>query len=104
MSSCPNAKRLNGGVRRGEPVVIYVDGLPVRTFKGETIAAALMADGRWTCQTHQGFPWGVFCNVGVCHGCLMTVDGKSGVKTCRTPVAEGCRVETRRIVRRGVPG
>jgi sarcosine oxidase subunit alpha len=98
------ATRLDSDLERGEPVVIYVDGRPVRAYKGETIATALMAAGHWVCQTHQSTPMGVFCNVGVCHGCLMTVDGKAGVKTCSTMVAEGCRVETRRIHRRESTG
>jgi hypothetical protein len=37
---------------RGEPVEIMVDGDPVQAYSGETVAAALMAAGRWTTQIH----------------------------------------------------
>ncbi len=86
--------------KRGPKITIYVDGSPLKAYEGETIATALLAAGRWTCQTREEKPAGVFCNIGVCHGCLMTVDGQSGVKTCTTYVSDGQRIETRRLARR----
>ena len=94
------AIRLDKEIERGQAVTIFVDGRPVKAFKGETIAAALIADGHRLCQTRNLQPMGVFCNIGICHGCLMTVNDKSGVKTCSTLVSEGCRIETRRVERR----
>ncbi|MGB2583393.1 MAG: 2Fe-2S iron-sulfur cluster-binding protein, partial [Dehalococcoidia bacterium] len=43
MSEEVGAKRLNSGIRRGERIEFYFDGQPLKAFKGETIAAALMA-------------------------------------------------------------
>jgi sarcosine oxidase subunit alpha len=93
-------KRLENDLLRGRPVIFYVDDQPIKAYEGETIAAALIADGRWTCQIRDARPSGVFCNIGVCHGCLMTVNGEYGVRTCQTPISEGCRVETRHIEQR----
>jgi len=92
--------RLEKEIERGDAVTIFVDGRPVKAYKGETIAAALIADGHWVCQTHNSRSMGVFCNIGICYGCVMTVNGKTGVKTCSTMVSDGCRIETRRIERR----
>ena len=92
-------KRLESGLLRGMRMFFYVDGQPVEAYEGETIAAALVADGRWVCQTRNDKPLGVFCNIGVCHGCLMKVNGEYGVRACQTPVTDGCRVETRHIER-----
>ena len=39
---------------RGEPVEIILDGDPVQAYSGETVAAALMAAGRWINQIHNG--------------------------------------------------
>ncbi len=86
--------------KRGSKVTIYVDGSPLEAYEGETIATSMLAADRLICQTHEEKPGGVFCNIGVCHGCLMTVDGQSGVKTCATNVQEGQRIETRRLERR----
>ena len=97
MTEQPKAIRLNGSEGRGRSVTIFLDGRPVKAFAGETIAAALMAHGHWVCQSDGDRELGVFCNIGVCHSCLMTVNGVSGVRTCKTLVSEGCTVETRRF-------
>lgn len=36
---------------------------------------------------------GLYCGMGVCFECMVTVDGRN-VRSCITPVAEGMRVET----------
>ena len=89
--------------KRGPKITIFLDGRPIEAYEGETIATALLAAGGETCQTREDKPTGVFCNIGVCHGCLMTVDGQSGVKTCATTVYDGQRIETRRFEPRRRP-
>jgi len=37
---------------------------------------------------------GLFCGMGVCFDCVVTVDGRAGVRACITPVADGMTVET----------
>jgi predicted molibdopterin-dependent oxidoreductase YjgC len=39
-------------------------------------------------------PRGLFCAIGHCTDCVMTVDGETNVRTCITPVKEGMRIET----------
>ncbi len=82
----------------GREVVIFLDGEPVAAREGEPVAAALYAAGMRTMRRarHGGEPRGPFCMIGRCTECCMTVDGVSNVRTCRTPVREGMRVETRR--------
>lgn len=92
-------KRLNQGIKRGEMVEIICDGQPIKAYRGETIATALMAAGHFIFRTLDDNPMGVYCNSGVCHSCLMKVNGVSGVRTCQTPVSEGCRVETQHFER-----
>jgi predicted molibdopterin-dependent oxidoreductase YjgC len=41
-----------------------------------------------------GTPRGVFCAIGRCTDCIMTVDGTPNVRTCVTPVKDGMIVET----------
>jgi len=85
-------------VERGRPLSFEVDGERVEACEGESIAAALLATGRrltrWTART--GEPRGYFCGMGVCHDCLVAVDGGPNVRACTTPVREGMRVELRR--------
>ena len=85
--------RLEKGIKRGKAVRIFVDGQPVPAYEGETIATALLAAGRLVSRTINDQPLGVYCNIGICHSCVMTVDGVPGVRICRTPVSDGLRVE-----------
>ncbi len=79
-------------------VTIYHDGRPVRAYEGEPVAAALEAMGIHTLRTtaRRGEPRGLFCAIGRCTDCVMTVDGVPNVRTCVTPAREGMRVETQR--------
>lgn len=80
---------------RPAPVAIEVDGAPLHAHPGESLAAALLADGRRAFRrTDGGAPRGPFCNMGVCFECLVTVDGERGLRACVTPVRAGMTVDT----------
>lgn len=91
------ATRIQEGVVRGEPVEFFLDGKPVKAYAGETIAGALMSAGCFVSRTIDQKPLGVYCNIGVCHSCVMTVNGTPNVRICKTLVSEGCRVETQHL-------
>jgi predicted molibdopterin-dependent oxidoreductase YjgC len=72
---------------------IEVDGQLIPVRHGQTIAAALMADGRRVFRhTQSGAPRGLFCGMGVCFECLVTVDGVADQRACMTPVRPGMRI------------
>lgn len=77
-------------------VHITVDGVPMEAREGDTVAAALTANGvrtfRHTAKRHE--PRGIFCGIGQCTDCVMEVDGKPNVRTCMTRVHEGMVVRT----------
>lgn len=75
---------------------ILCDGKRIPAVSGEPIAAALLASGiRVMRDTPKaGKPRGIFCGIGRCNDCKMTVDGVPNVRTCVTPVREGMVVET----------
>lgn len=85
-----------GVAEPGQEVTIEVDGTPIQAYKGEPIAAALIASGykvfRHTVKRNE--PRGVYCAIGQCTDCAMTVNGRPNVRTCVTPVAEGMKIET----------
>lgn len=87
-------------VQRGIALEIEVNGRPVSAFAGETVGTALLAAGIFSCQNHSGRPLGVFCNIGQCCSCLMTIDGISGMRACQTPVKPGMKVESRTVDKR----
>jgi len=77
-------------------VTLFVNGRSIEAYEGQPIAAALMAVGiksfRQTARKQQDR--GIFCGIGRCTDCMMTVNGEPNVRTCVTPVAEGMIVET----------
>ncbi len=80
-----------------KPVEIIIDGRRIAAFEGETIAAAMINAGILVSRTVNGKPLGVNCNMGVCHSCVMTVNGVSSVRICQTKVSDGCRVESQHL-------
>ena len=79
-----------------ESVTIIVDGERLKARKGEMIAAALIATGkkyfRKTVKSHE--PRGIYCGIGRCTDCVMTVNGIPNVRTCVTEVEDGMVIET----------
>ncbi|MCX6028058.1 MAG: (2Fe-2S)-binding protein [Chloroflexi bacterium] len=79
----------------GERFTIEVNGEAVAACEGQTVAAALIATGhRMFGHTPSGAPRGIFCGMGVCFDCLVTVDGLADQRACVTPVRPGMQVQT----------
>ena len=76
-------------------VTVVIDGSPVVVPAGVTIAAALLAAGMVALgrRPRAGRPRGVFCGMGVCHDCAVTVNGIAGVRACVTEVSDGMLVQ-----------
>ena len=89
--------RTSGIVSSGATVSIDFEGRAVPAIEGETVAAALTAAGITALRrTRGGDPRGVFCGMGVCHECLVTVDARPGQRACMTEVREGMSVAAHR--------
>ncbi|HEY4458676.1 MAG TPA: (2Fe-2S)-binding protein [Pseudonocardiaceae bacterium] len=83
-------------IGRGDrPLWITVDGEQVEGIAGQSLAGVLLAAGRlsWR-RTASGAPRGVFCGIGACFDCLITVDGERDVRACRRPAFDGAVVQT----------
>lgn len=63
-------------------------------LNGESLAAALLANGIRTLRVHEetGTPRGIYCNIGHCFECRVNVDGQPGVRACLTPVHKNMAV------------
>jgi sarcosine oxidase, subunit alpha len=75
-------------------VPIYWKGRAIQARQGETIAAALFANGIRVFGHHakDGAPQGIFCANGQCAQCLVIADG-APVKSCMELVRAGVRLE-----------
>ncbi|GJD49613.1 D-amino acid dehydrogenase [Methylobacterium crusticola] len=71
------------------------DGREIAAAPGESVAAALLAADRPAqASGRAGGPRGQFCGMGVCHECLVVIDGRAGQRACLAAAADGLRVET----------
>lgn len=71
------------------------DGETVEALPGDSIAAALAADGRQALRrTASGRARGAYCGMGVCSDCLVRVQGGRAKRACLTLAVEGMDVRT----------
>ena len=85
--------RINS-LNRGRKIVFFVNGRSTTAHTGETVHAALIAAGYRqfrNSKTHQ--PRGVYCGMGVCYDCLVTVNKGSTQRSCVTLVEDGMEIE-----------
>ncbi|MBI5579674.1 MAG: (2Fe-2S)-binding protein [Deltaproteobacteria bacterium] len=84
--------------RRGKRVNLRVDGRPITAYSGETVFAALLAEGikalRHASKDKTKTARGGFCGMGVCQECRVTIDGMPDRRACMTAVCEGMEVVT----------
>lgn len=65
------------------------NGEPIDAPDGVTVGGALIAAGHTTWRTTRtGERRGLFCGIGVCYDCLITIDG-STERACMVPLTEG---------------
>jgi predicted molibdopterin-dependent oxidoreductase YjgC len=77
-------------------IEITCDGQKITAREGETIAAALIASGKkvFRYSVKKKEPRSLFCAIGLCTDCVMTVNNKPNVRTCITLVEEGMEIKT----------
>jgi predicted molibdopterin-dependent oxidoreductase YjgC len=87
---------IDDAILPGAGVTLFVDGEPVQARRGQTVATALLAQGRRVLRhtRNGGNPRGLFCAMGVCFDCVMTIDGLQGTRACMTRVEDGMQVRT----------
>lgn len=84
-----------GPEEAAEKVIFHFEGQPMTARSGDVIASALLANGVRTLRTtdREGHPRGLYCAIGHCFECQVTVDGRTGVRACITNVKPNMRVE-----------
>lgn len=78
------------------PVTFTFDGKTYEGFEGDTIASALLANGIRQLRVHEetGAPRAIYCNIGHCFECRVTVSEQEVVRACMTPITQGLVVES----------
>jgi sarcosine oxidase subunit alpha len=80
-------------------VTIAVDGRSLDVFEGEILAAALWANGYISLghNPSSGSHRGMYCGIGHCYECRVTVDGEEDVRSCLIQVRDGMRVSLQNL-------
>lgn len=80
---------------QAKKIIVVLNGNPVTAFEGDTIAAVLLAEGlRVFGRRSSGRPRGLFCGMGTCYDCMVTVDDTPNIRACITRIAEGMEIST----------
>jgi predicted molibdopterin-dependent oxidoreductase YjgC len=75
---------------------VTFDGRPLPVQAGQTVAAVLLAAGvrSWRTTRFAGRPRGLFCGIGACFDCLVTVNGTPSVRACLVSAKPGDVIST----------
>lgn len=84
--------------QRGKEINFTFDGELIKAYQGETIVSALHAVGIKELSRSKKLdrPRGLFCAIGKCSSCLMTVNGIPNVKGCVTLAEDGMNIKSQR--------
>ncbi|GAA1603102.1 MULTISPECIES: 2Fe-2S iron-sulfur cluster-binding protein [Kribbella] len=85
---------------------VTVDGQPVTAQAGQTVAAVLMANGHDTWRTTRihNRPRGVFCGIGACQDCLVTLNNTADTRACQRTITPGDTITTQPLTLLPTPG
>lgn len=88
-------------VRRGKSISLIIDGRTISAYEGELVSTVLLAEGirTFSHKLKTGKPAGVYCGMGVCYECLVTINGVPNLRACQTPAADQMVIETHSQVR-----
>jgi len=77
-------------------VRVFLNGEPVQAPAGQSVGAFLLTAGHRATRTTRfgGKPRGMFCGIGICFDCLVTIDGATNQRACVTRIVEGMKIKT----------
>lgn len=89
------AKLSEASAKSGTPVTIVVNGRTITARSGQTVQAALFAAGHQVVgKTHKRHePRGIFCGMGICYDCLVTINGKPNQRACMRIVEDQMEID-----------
>ena len=73
----------------GKPIKLKFNGITLSGFEGQSIAALLYSKGiRGLRNSKSGDERGLFCGMGVCYECAVSVNGITGKRACLEPAKD----------------
>jgi glycine/D-amino acid oxidase-like deaminating enzyme len=82
-------------LKKGSDCLIEFDGERIDAIAGESIAAALTAAGRLAIKRDKGGATrGIFCGMGACFECQVSIDSGPAQRACLTKVQPGMKIRS----------
>jgi sarcosine oxidase subunit alpha len=83
-------------INRGEQVQIIINDKPVIAYAGELVSTVLQAEGIqiFNRKHKTGNPSGIYCGMGICYECLVTINGIPNIRACQTIVENSMIINT----------
>lgn len=76
-------------------IQIFIDDIPVKAAKGETVLSAMYAvQKNAIMQNDHNAILGAYCGMGICHSCLVKINGKYKQRSCKTLISDGMQINT----------
>ncbi|HLR09968.1 MAG TPA: (2Fe-2S)-binding protein [Sporosarcina sp.] len=85
-----------GKLTEQKKITFTFDGKNYEGYENDTIASALMANGIRTLRRHEetGNPRCIYCNIGHCFECRVTVNDEKNMRACLTPITDNMVIES----------
>ena len=81
--------------KKDNSILINFNGVPYKGVKGQSIASLLFSCGlRGLRNCKDGEERGVFCGMGVCYDCVVSINGISGKRACIESAIDGIDVRS----------
>ena len=82
--------------QRGKRIDVIVNGQAVAAFMGELVSTVLQAEGNSIIshKTTTDRASGLYCGMGICYECLVTINGEKNLRACQTYVADQMQIQT----------
>ncbi len=81
-------------------VAVVIDGREMNVPEDITVAAAMLGYANYDncrCSYVSGVKRAPFCFIGVCHECLVEINGVPNQQACLTQVKDGMRIDKQQI-------
>lgn len=77
-------------------IQVTLDGKVITATEGQSVGALLLTQGQRATRTtrNNGKPRGMFCGIGICFDCLITINGVTNQRACLTVVEQSMAIET----------
>src|SRR5699024_9761063 len=85
-----------GKVREKRIITFTYDNQEYKGLEGDAIATALLANNIRTLRVDEASerPRGIYCNIGHCFECRVTVNEEKGIRACLTPIENNMIIES----------